>query len=51
MPAKSKAQQKFMAMAEHGVIPAPKGMTKKEMHDFASTPSKDLPAHTKKKSK
>ena len=48
MPAKSKAQQKFFAIAEHqpgklrGKKPA---MTKGQMHDFAATPSKRLPAH------
>lgn len=48
MPAKSVAQRKFMAMAEHGVIPAPEGMSKEEMHKFASTPEKGLPKHSRK---
>jgi hypothetical protein len=53
MPAKSKAQQKFMAMAEHGALPKSKmpDMTKQQMRDFAATPTKGLPAHVKKKSK
>jgi hypothetical protein len=49
MPAKSVAQRRFMAMAEHGVIPAPEGMSKEEMHKFSSTKEKGLPAHVKKK--
>ena len=48
MPAVSKAQRRFMAMAEHGVIPAPEGMTKGQMHDFAVTPEKGLPAKVRK---
>jgi hypothetical protein len=37
-----------MAMAEHGVIPAPEGMSKESMHDFAVTPEKGLPAKVRK---
>lgn len=53
MPSESKAQQALMALAEHhpeqvnaenrGVLK----MSKKDLHDFASTPTKNLP---KKKS-
>ena len=43
MPAKSVAQRRFMAMVEHGEIPAPKGLSKKEAGDFAKTPEKGLP--------
>lgn len=49
MPAKSKAQQEAMAIAEHepnklysrnkGLL----GMGKSQLHDFASTPTKGLP--------
>lgn len=51
MPAKSKAQQQFMAIAEHdpdklqGKKP---DMSQEQLHDFAATPTKDLP---QKKSK
>lgn len=51
MPAKSKKQQQFMAMAEHGKLPKkamPKGMTKGQMRDFAATPTKGLPTKVKK---
>ncbi len=46
MPAKSVAQQRFMAMAEHnpdklrGKKP---DMSQEQLHDFASTPEKGLP--------
>jgi len=53
MPAVSKAQQRLMAIAEHhpgqlykrnrGVAQ----MTLKQLHDFASTPRKGLPARAK----
>lgn len=53
MPAKSKAQQQAMAIAEHspsklnsenrGLLK----MSKSQLHDFASTPSKKLPKHKK----
>lgn len=52
MPAKSKAQQQFMAIAEHqpsklrGKKP---DMTKSQLHDFAATPSRELPRHVPKK--
>lgn len=55
MPAKSKAQRVAMAIAEHHpeqLNPENKGladMSKKDLHDFASTPEKGLPEHTKKK--
>lgn len=51
MPAKSKAQQQFMAIAEHdpdklqGEKP---DMSQEQLHDFAATPTKDLPQKTKK---
>ncbi len=50
MPAKSKAQRRLIAAAEHGAsFPAAKkirvSMTGKQMHDFASTKEKGLPAH------
>jgi len=53
MPAKSKAQQQVMAIAEHH----PEKLYKKnrellklshsQLHDFASTPRKDLPKKKK----
>ena len=52
MPAKSKAQRRFMAVAEHhpgalrGLVP---DMSHRQLHDFASTPEKGLPAHVKPK--
>lgn len=51
MPAVSKAQRIAMAIAEHHpekLKPENKGlaeMTHKQLHDFASTPEKGLPAH------
>jgi len=48
MPSKSKAQQEFMAICEHdpqhaqGKCP---DMTHQQLHDFAATPRKGLPAH------
>ena len=52
MPAKSQAQQRFMAIASHSPEklrgPAP-DMSKSAMSDFASTPRKGLPPHAKKK--
>jgi hypothetical protein len=50
MPAKSKAQQRFMAMAEHNptALYGPKpNMTHQQLHDFAATPTKGLPTHVK----
>jgi len=49
MPAKSKAQQKFMSGVAHGTIPAPKGLSKAEARDFARTPTKGLPKHASPK--
>lgn len=47
MPATSKAQQRFFAIAEHepGKLrkAAPK-MSKSKMHEFAATKTKSLPA-------
>ena len=51
MPAESKAQRIAMAIAEHHpeeLNPENKGLAKmshKQLHDFASTPSKGLPYH------
>lgn len=55
MPARSGAQQKLFAIAEHN----PKALYKKnrsllrmthaQLHDFAATPTKDLPERKKKK--
>jgi hypothetical protein len=48
MPAKSIAQQRFLAIAEHnpsklrGKMP---NMTHGQLHDFASTPTAGLPEH------
>lgn len=51
MPAKSKAQQRFMGM-EYAMKKAGKktdvDMTKKQLKDFASTKLKGLPGHVKK---
>jgi hypothetical protein len=55
MPAKSKKQQQAMAIAEHGpekLYKRNKGlkeMSKKQLHDFAKTPTKGLPTKVKKK--
>lgn len=62
MPSKSKAQQRFFGMVDaykKGEMPdasqevkdAAKGMTKKEVKDFASTKHKGLPNHVKKRVK
>ena len=54
MPAKSKAQQEAMAIAEHEpgkLDPKNKGllsMTGSQLHDFASTPRKGLPQYAPK---
>lgn len=51
MPAKSQAQRRFFAIAEHhpeelrGKMP---DMSKKQMHDFAATPEKGLPKSLKR---
>jgi len=46
MPAVSKAQRRFMAMCEHGKKTNKKcpKMTKAQMHDYAVTSEKKLPA-------
>jgi hypothetical protein len=55
MSAKSRAQRIAMAIAEHhpeDLNEKNKGladMTHKQLHDFASTPEKGLPAHVHKK--
>ena len=54
MPAKSVAQQQFMAICEHNpghVRGACPDMTVKQMHDYASTSTKNLPKYVKKKGK
>lgn len=52
MPAKSKAQQRFMG-AELARKRAGKktktGMSEKQLHEFSSTKRKGLPAHKRKK--
>jgi hypothetical protein len=52
MPAKSKAQRRVMAAAEHGAqFPMAQrlrqSMSLSQLHDFAATSSKDLPSHVK----
>lgn len=54
MPAKSKAQQRLMAAAEHGAtFPKAKAlrqsMTHDQLHDFAWGSTKGKPEHVKKK--
>jgi hypothetical protein len=53
MPAVSKSQRRLMGACEHGVgyAACPKGMTKKQMHDFASTKEAGLPNRVKKAKK
>lgn len=54
MPAKSKAQRRLMAMAEHHpeeVYAKNKGvlkMSKQQLHDYATTEEKSLPRTQKK---
>lgn len=54
MPAKSQAQQQAMAIAEHSPSKLYKrnksmlSMSKEQLHDFASTKHKGLPAKKKK---
>ena len=50
MPAVSKKQQRFMAIAEHepGKLRGKKpDMTQAQLHDFAATPRKGLPVKKK----
>jgi len=55
MPAKSEAQRRLMAIAEHHpeeLYERNKGaaeMTHKQLHEFASTSEKGLPEHVKKR--
>lgn len=55
MPANSKAFRRLTAIAEHdpeAVRPENKGvlgMSKEQLHDFASTPEKGLPEHVSTK--
>jgi hypothetical protein len=57
MPAKSKAQQEAMAIAEHSpskLNPANRGllkMSQSQLHDFAATKRKGLPARVMPKKK
>lgn len=57
MPAKSVAQRKAMAIAEHqpeklkGKNKGLAKMSKKQLHEFASTKEKGLPVHAKGKKK
>lgn len=53
MPAVSKAQRELFAIAEHHPEKLHTknkkilgSMTKSQMHDYASTPEKNLPSHT-----
>lgn len=51
MPAKSKAQRRLMAAAEHGAnFPMARklrgSMSHQQLHDFAATSERDLPAHS-----
>jgi hypothetical protein len=56
MPAKSEAQQKATAIAEHDPRKLYKRnrsllkMTHEQLHDFAATPTKNLPQKKKKES-
>jgi hypothetical protein len=51
MPAKSKAQQRLMAACAHGrpMNRCPKHMSREQMREFASTPTRKLPEHVKKR--
>lgn len=53
MPAKSKAQRRYFGWLEHAPEAASQrkksGMTKSQMHDFASTSEKNLPEKKKGK--
>ena len=57
MPAKSKSQRRAAAIAEHApeeLYAKNKGllkMSKKQLHDFASTKEKGLPVKVKKRKK
>jgi hypothetical protein len=54
MPATSKAQRRFLAMAEHDPKFAQAHgihMTHQQLHDFASTKETKLPEHVKGKKK
>lgn len=57
MPAESKAQATAMAIAEHHpekLNPENRGlleMSKEQLHDFASTPRKHLPAYAHARAK
>jgi len=57
MPSVSRAQQAVMAIGEHEpekLYPRNRsvlGMSKQQLHEFASTPRKNLPEHAPKKKK
>ena len=57
MPAKSKKQQQAMAIAEHEPSKLYKRnkklkkLSKEQLHDYASTPTKKLPVKVKKSKK
>ncbi|MDE1940682.1 MAG: DUF3008 family protein [Patescibacteria group bacterium] len=59
MPARSQAQRRLMAMAEHTPLyqlhgqarKMKKSMSHQQLHDFASTKEKGLPYHVKKRKK
>lgn len=57
MPAKSRAQQAAMAIAEHSpskLRPENRGllsMSQEQLHDFAATPTKGLPKYAGAKKK
>ena len=56
MPAKSKAQQHLMAAAAHGASfqlakQVRSSMTLSQLGEFARTPTKKLPKHTRKSSR
>jgi hypothetical protein len=49
-PARSRAQQRYMAMLEHdpGAVRGPKpDLTHQQLHDFAATKTKNLPEHVR----
>ena len=49
MPAKSKAQQRFMAMCDHGTHPRGQCPDQATAREFAKTPRRGLPEHVRKK--
>ena len=49
MPAKSKAQQRFMAGVATGNIPAPEGLDKKTAEEYMVAGKKNMPERVAKK--